>query len=469
MNEKIFREYDIRGVAGSDLTEKFAVSLGKAFGSYLGRVNPEAKCITIGRDARISSEELAGGVIKGVVSSGIDVIDVGLCPTPLQYFSLFHLDVDGGIMVTGSHNPPQYNGFKLSVGKETIFGDSIQRLKDILMNQEWSECQHKGGIKEYDIISAYKEFIVSRFSYLSDKKYRRLKIVADAGNGTAGLVVPELLDAAGCEVMPLYCEPDGRFPNHHPDPTVIEYIEDLIKTTKSWGADLGVGYDGDADRIGVVDATGDIIWGDQIMIVLSRDILKRIPGAVIVGDVKCSQVMFDDIERHGGRPIMWKTGHSLVKDKMKKEGAVLAGEFSGHIFISDGYLGYDDAVYTTMRIIEIMKTRGLGMSELLSDIPRMHNTPEIRIECPEDKKKSVVQRVVKRFQELMASGNGQVSIKGLHDIDGIRVVFERGWGLVRASNTQPVVVMRVEAEDEKSLNSYKALLDKELKDAMEVR
>ncbi len=469
MNDKIFREYDIRGVAGRDLTEKFAVSLGKAFGSYLGRVNPEAKCITIGRDARLSSGELAGGIIEGVVSSGIDVIDVGLCPTPLQYFSLFHLDVDGGIMVTGSHNPPQYNGFKLSVGKETIFGDSIQGLKDILLKQEWSECQHKGSIKKYDIISAYKEFIVSRFSYLSDKKYRRLKIVADAGNGTAGLVVPELLDAAGCEVMPLYCEPDGRFPNHHPDPTVVEYIEDLIKITKSWGADLGVGYDGDADRIGVVDATGKIIWGDQIMIVLSRDILKRVPGAVIVGDVKCSQVMFDDIERHGGRPIMWKTGHSLVKDKMKKEGAVLAGEFSGHIFISDGYFGYDDAVYTTMRIIEIMKLRGLSINELLSDIPRMYNTPEIRIECPEERKKSVVQRVVKRFQEQMASGNGQVSIKGLHDIDGVRVVFERGWGLVRASNTQPVVVMRVEAEDEESLNIYKALLDKELKDAMEVR
>ncbi|GBE37057.1 phosphomannomutase/phosphoglucomutase [bacterium BMS3Bbin07] len=469
MNEKIFREYDIRGIAGEDLTEELAFSLGMAYGSYLQRLNPEAKCITVGRDARISSEELAGGIIEGVICSGIDVIDVGLCPTPLQYFSIFHLDVDGGVMVTGSHNPPQYNGFKLSVGKETIFGDSIQRLRDILLKKEWSECQHKGSIREYDVISAYKEFIISRFSYLSDKKYRRLKIVVDAGNGTAGLVVPELLDAAGCDVMPLYCEPDGRFPNHHPDPTVIEYIEDLIKTTKTWGADLGVGYDGDADRIGVVDATGDIIWGDQIMIVLSRDILKRVPGAVIVGDVKCSQVMFDDIERHGGRPIMWKTGHSLVKDKMKKEGAVLAGEFSGHIFISDGYFGYDDAVYTTMRIIEIMKTRGLGINELLSDIPRMYNTPEIRIECPEDKKKSVVQRVVKRFQEQMASANGQIPIKGLNDIDGVRVAFDKGWGLVRASNTQPVVVMRVEAEDEESLSSYKALLDKELKDAMEVR
>ncbi|HEC96710.1 MAG TPA: phosphomannomutase/phosphoglucomutase [Nitrospirae bacterium] len=469
MNEKIFREYDIRGVAGRDLTVELAFSLGRAFGSYLRRLNPKAKCITVGRDARISSGELAGGMIEGVISSCIDVVDVGLCPTPLQYFSLFHLDTDGGVMVTGSHNPPQYNGFKLSVGKETIFGDSIQRLKDILLNKEWSECQHKGSITKYDIISAYKEFIISRFSYLSDGKYRRLKIVADAGNGTAGLVVPELLDAIGCDVMPLYCEPDGRFPNHHPDPTVVEYIEDLIKTTKTWGADLGVGYDGDADRIGVVDATGDIIWGDQIMIVLSRDILKRVPGAVIVGDVKCSQVMFDDIERHGGRPIMWKTGHSLVKDKMKKEGAVLAGEFSGHIFISDGYFGYDDAVYTTMRIIEIMKTRGMSMKELLSDVPRMHYTPEIRIECPEERKKSVVQRVVKRFQEQMASGNGQIPIKHLHDIDGVRVVFDRGWGLVRASNTQPVVVMRVEAEDEESLKDYKALLDKELKDAMEVR
>jgi len=467
MNEKIFREYDIRGIAGRELTEDFAFSLGRAFGSYLRKVKPGARCITVGRDARTSSGELAGGMIDGVRSSGLDVIDVGLCPTPLQYFSIFHLDADGGVMVTGSHNPPQYNGFKLSVGKEAIYGDSIQRLKETLLKREWLESQTRGGLKEYDIISAYKEFVVSRFSYLSDGKYRRLKIVADAGNGTAGLVVPALLDAAGCDVMPLYCEPDGRFPNHHPDPTVIEYIEDLIRATREWEADLGVGYDGDADRIGVVDSTGDIIWGDQIMILLSRDILKRVPGAVIVGDVKCSQVMFDDIERHGGRPIMWKTGHSLVKDKMKKEGAVLAGEFSGHIFISDGYLGYDDAVYTTMRIIEIMKLSGMGISELLSDIPQMHYTPEIRIDCPEDRKISVVQRVVRRFQEQMASGYGQVPIKEIHDIDGVRVVFEKGWGLVRASNTQPVVVMRVEAEDEASLKSYKALLDDELKYAME--
>ncbi len=467
MNEKIFREYDIRGIAGSELTGDFAYLLGRAFGTYLRSVNPAAERITVGRDARLSSGELARGLIRGVVCTGIDVVDVGLCPTPLQYFSIFHLDADGGIMVTGSHNPPEYNGFKLSIGKETIYGDSIQRLREILFNRQWAGARREGAVSGYDITAAYKEFILSRFSYLSGEGYRRLKVVVDAGNGTAGLVVPELLSAAGCDVVPLFCEPDGRFPNHHPDPTVVEYIGDLIDTTRAQGADIGVGYDGDADRIGVVDHEGEIVWGDRIMILLSRDILGRVPGGVVVGDVKCSQVMFDDIERHGGRPIMWKTGHSLVKDKMKREGAVLAGEFSGHIFISDGYFGYDDAVYTTMRIVEIMKLRGRGIRELLSDVPRMHCTPEIRIDCPEESKREVVQRVVGRFQDLMASGCNGVPIKGLHDIDGVRVVFDRGWGLVRASNTQPVVVMRVEAEDEESLGRYKALLDRELKDAME--
>ncbi|NOZ24817.1 MAG: phosphomannomutase/phosphoglucomutase [Nitrospirae bacterium] len=466
MNEKIFREYDIRGIAGEELTAEFASELGRAFASYLLEINPGARCITVGRDARLSSGELARGLISGVSGSGIDVVDVGLCPTPLQYFSIFHLDADGGIMVTGSHNPPEYNGFKLSVGKETIHGDAIQRLKEILLGQERSTSRNSGTVREHDIVASYKKFIIDRFSYLSEGRYRRLRVVVDAGNGTAGLVVPELLEAAGCDVVPLYCEPDGRFPNHHPDPTVVEYIGDLIETTRTQGADLGVGYDGDADRIGVVDPRGEIVWGDQIMILLSRDILSRVPGGVVVGDVKCSQVMFDDIERHGGRPIMWKTGHSLVKDKMKKEGAVLAGEFSGHIFISDGYFGYDDAVYTTMRIVEIMKTRGRGIDELLSDIPRMHYTPEIRIDCPEEMKRAVVQRVVGRFQGMMASGGSEVPIRDLHDIDGVRVVFDRGWGLVRASNTQPVVVMRVEAEDEESLGRYRALLDRELQNAM---
>ena len=468
MNEKIFREYDIRGVVGRDLDEDFAFSLGRAFGSLLKRVNGNAKQASVGRDGRLSSEALAAKIIKGILSTGINVYDIGLCPTPLQYFSIHHLNLDGGVMVTGSHNPPEYNGFKLSIGKETIFGDEIQKLKEIIQKGEWVEDQGTGHVEQYDILTKYKDFMVSRFSYLSGKDYRRLKVVVDAGNGTGGIVAPVLLEAMGCEVIPLYCEPDGRFPNHHPDPTVVEYIKELIKVTKEEKADIGVGYDGDADRIGIVDNAGKIVWGDQIMIILSRDIVKRRPGAVIIGDVKCSQLMFDDIERHGGRPIMWKTGHSLVKDKMKKEGALLAGEFSGHIFIADDYFGFDDALYTTFRLIEIMKISKLGIDELLSDIPRMVSTPEIRINCKDDIKRAVVERLVRQFKEYTLSGNSPYSIKGLYDIDGVRVVFEKGWGLVRSSNTQPVIVMRFEAEDKDSLENYRRFMENELIKAQEL-
>ena len=468
INEGIFREYDIRGIVGKDIDRETAVYIGKALGTLVRRSNAGAKYLSVGRDVRNSSEELASGVIDGITATGLDVYDIGVCPTPLQYFSIFHLDLDGGIMITGSHNPPEYNGFKLSVGKETIYGSDIQKLKEIIKEQAEVKAEVKGKAEKYDIITAYKDYILKTFSYLSDPKFKRLKVVVDAGNGTGGLVAPEILNNIGCDVIPLYCEPDGNFPNHHPDPTVIEYIQDLISETKKAGADFGVGYDGDSDRIGVVNNNGDIIWGDQLMVLLSRDILKRNPGAKVIGDVKCSQLMFDDIRENGGTPIMWKTGHSLVKDKMKKEGALLAGEFSGHIFIADNYFGYDDAIYTTLRIVEIIKNTGLGISELLSGIPKLYYTPEIRIDCPEDLKKEVVKKVTKRLQEYLKNGNGPLKIKNLIDIDGIRAVFEKGWGLIRTSNTQPIVVMRVEAENEESLNEYKTFLEKEFKCSMEV-
>jgi phosphomannomutase/phosphoglucomutase len=466
-NDNIFREYDIRGVVGTDLDEDFAFSLGKAFGTLIKRVKKYGSRVSVGRDGRMSSEILAEDITKGIISTGVDVYDIGLCPTPLQYFSIHHLNLDGGIMVTGSHNPPEYNGFKLSIGKETIFGDEIQNIKEIIKKKVWTENPDTGRVEHYDILGAYKDIMVNRFSYLSDKGYRKLKLVVDAGNGTGGIVAPAILEAMGCEVIPLYCESDGRFPNHHPDPTVVENLRDLIKVTKKEGADIGVGYDGDADRIGIIDSFGDIVWGDQIMVILARDILRKRPGAIIIGDVKCSQTMFDDIERHGGIPVMWKTGHSLVKDKMRKEGALLAGEFSGHIFISDDYFGFDDAIYTTFRLVEIMKTTALGINELLSDIPRMCSTPEIRIDCPEDQKKEAVKTVMRRCKEYNISGNSPFPIKKIYDIDGVRVVFEKGWGLIRSSNTQPVVVMRFEAEDEKSLNEYRNFLERELKEAME--
>lgn len=466
--DSIFREYDIRGVAGKELTDEFAFLLGKAFGAYLKTKNQTATAVSVGRDTRLSSESLSANLINGILSSGLDVYDIGLCPTPLQYFSIHHLGLDGGIMVTGSHNPPEYNGFKVSIGRETIFGEEIRKLKDIMQENKRTGSPEKGRLESYDILTAYKDAMISRFSYLSGKEYGKIKVVVDAGNGTGGVVAPQILEAMGCEVVPLFCEPDGMFPNHHPDPTVVEYIKDLIRVTLEEKADIGVGYDGDADRIGLIDSAGNIVWGDQMMIILSRDILRKNQGAVIIGDVKCSQVMFDDIKKHGGKPVMWKTGHSLVKDKMKKEGALLAGEFSGHIFFADDYFGFDDALYTTFRLIEIMKTTGLGIHELLSDIPVMHFTPEMRIECPDNKKKEAVEGLLSRFRDYKNSGAGPLPVKDIHDIDGLKVVFEKGWGLVRMSNTQPVVVMRFEAEDEQSLEQYRNFIEKEFKRIMEI-
>lgn len=458
----IFRKYDIRGIVGESLDKDIAYNIGKSFGSLLLNMNPNAQKVSIGRDVRLSSEELASALIDGIISTGLDVYDIGICPTPLQYFSIYHLNLDGGIMVTGSHNPPEYNGFKLSIGKDTIHGETIQTLKEIIQKDAWANAGKRAVINKYDIIKAYKEYMLNEFSYLARGGYKKLKIVVDAGNGTAGIIAPELFRQIGCEVIPLYCEPDGRFPNHHPDPTVVEYIQDLIKTTKEVDADFGVGYDGDADRIGVIDRDGNTIWGDQLIIILCRDILKQHKGARVVGDVKCSQAMFDDIKRNGGVPVMWNTGHSLIKKKMRDEKALLAGEFSGHIFIADRYFGYDDAIYATLRLIEIIKKTGKDINDLLTGVPRMFYTPEIRIECADEIKHTVVQKVVEKFKGYKENGNSLHKIIEINTIDGIRVVFEKGWGLVRVSNTQPVIVMRFEAEDEAHLNIYRTFMEQEL-------
>jgi phosphomannomutase/phosphoglucomutase len=467
LNEKIFREYDIRGIVGKDLDPDVAVSIGKGFGSYIIANDPSARSVSVGRDVRLSSKELSDSLIEGIIASGLDVYDIGECPTPLQYFSLHQLDVSGGIMVTGSHNPPEYNGFKISIGKGTIFGRDIQKLRKFIVEQKFIKSDEKGNLFYIDILKKYKEYMLREFSYLRDKIYKKIRIVIDAGNGTAGLIVPEILELMGCEVTKLYCDPDGTFPNHHPDPTVVENIQDLIGLTKESNADLGVGYDGDSDRIGIVNNNGDIIWGDQLMIILSRAVLKENPGAKIIGDVKCSQNMFRDIKKNGGVPIMWKTGHSLIKDKMKTENALMAGEFSGHIFIGDRYYGYDDAIYTTLRLIEIMKVSGKGIDELLSDIPWMHFTPEIRIECPDDVKKDVVEKITNKLKKKKNGSGLPFKILGINDIDGVRIEFENGWGLIRTSNTQPVIVMRVEATDEKRLVDYRSFLEAELNEARE--
>jgi len=465
LSDRIFREYDIRGIVGRDMNRDTAVCLGRAFGSLVRTKNPTARYLSVGRDVRLSSESLASGIIEGLLSTGMGVYDVGVCPTPAQYFSLFHLGLDGGVMVTGSHNPPEYNGFKLSIGKDTIHGRDVQTLKEIIEEKAWFTSPKEGPLVSYDISAFYIEYLLKEFAYLKGGIFKRLKVVVDAGNGTAGLIVPRVLKEIGCEVIPLYCEPDGNFPNHHPDPTVVEYIEDLRVATRSTHADVGIGYDGDADRIGVVNKDGDIIWGDQLMIVLSREVLKGNPGAKVIGDVKCSEVMFDDVRKHGGIPIMWKTGHSLIKQKMRDEGALIAGEFSGHIFMGDRYFGYDDAIYTTLRLIEIMKSTGRDVGELLSDVPRMYSTPEIRIECHEDRKRETVGRIVAKFWKYRNNGGSPYRIKDLSTIDGVRVLFERGWGLVRSSNTQPVIVVRAEARDEDTLDNYRHFIEAELREA----
>jgi phosphomannomutase/phosphoglucomutase len=466
INEKVFREYDIRGIAGKDLDPEVARSIGMSFGSYIKMNYPSAKSVSIGRDVRLSSKALADSVIEGIISTGIDVYDIGECPTPLQYFSLYQLDVSGGIMVTGSHNPPEYNGFKISKGKSTIFGDDIQKLRTMIIEKKFIVSQKKGKLFNFDILRKYKEYMLDEFSYLKDKKYKHIKVVVDAGNGTSGLIVPEILEEIGCEVIPLYCEPDGTFPHHHPDPTVLENIKDLIQSTKESQADFGVGYDGDSDRLGIVNNIGDIIWGDQLMIILSRAVLKNNPGAKIIGDVKCSQNMFNDIMKNGGIPIMWKTGHSLIKEKMREEHALIAGEFSGHIFIADRYYGYDDAIYATLRLIEILKLSGKSLYELLSDIPKMYFTPEIRIECPDEDKKTVVERISKNIRLYKSRSDLPFRILSLNNIDGVRVEFENGWGLIRYSNTQPVIVMRVEATYENELTDYRSFLESEFKEVM---
>lgn len=464
MNTEIFREYDIRGVVGKDLDRNLAVSLGMAIASFIKKRDEKARCLSVGGDVRHSSAELASGLIEGIISTGMDVYDIGGCPTPLQYFSLFHLGLDGGVMVTGSHNPPEYNGFKVSRGKDTIHGNDIQEIKEIILKHEWFNSDKLGNVKSYDIVDSYKAYMLKEFQHLDDARFKKIKVAVDAGNGTAGIVVVDILKKIGCEVFPIYCEPNGDFPNHHPDPTVVENLQDLIAETRKNKADIGVGYDGDADRIGVIDRHGNIIWGDQLMIILSRALLKHNKGAKIIGDVKCSQIMFDDIKKQGGAPIMWKTGHSLIKQKMRDEGALMAGEFSGHIFIKDRYYGYDDAIYTTLRLIEIMKKTGMDVAGLLADIPKMFYTPEIRIDCPEDKKRTAVKKLAAK---LMKGENCPYAVRDVNMTDGIRVVFEKGWGLVRASNTQPVVVMRAEAENGEYLNRYKTFLEKELNEAMD--
>jgi len=440
MNSEMFREYDIRGIAGKDMTEDDVVLIGKGVGTFL--VGHGCSKLTVGRDCRVSSDRYSEKLIEGLMSTGCDVVDVGICPTPVFYFSIQHLGKEGGVMVTASHNPGEYNGFKLCERLDSIHGEEIQKIFDII--QKGSFAQGKGSLSAADVVTPYKEFVEKNITIT-----RPIKVGVDAGNGTAGVVAVPILKNLGCEVYDLYCDMDGTFPNHPADPTVLKNMQDLTALVKEKELGIGIGYDGDGDRIGVVDEKGNIIFGDKLMIIFSREILSRKPGSIIISEVKCSKTMYDDIEKNGGRPIMWKTGHSLIKKKMKEEKAELAGEMSGHMFFADRYFGFDDAIYASCRLLEILSKTGKTISELLSDVPETYSTPEIRVDCPDDKKFSVVEKVTEHFRNT----------HNVIDIDGVRVLFEDGWGLVRASNTQPVLVLRFEALSESRLKEIRNLIE----------
>jgi phosphomannomutase/phosphoglucomutase len=448
-NPNVFREYDIRGIVDRDLTEDFVHFLGRGCGTYFAE--HEVKTIALGRDCRLSSPSFRNVFLEGITETGCNVIDVGVVPTPLLYFALFNLNVEGGIQITGSHNPPDNNGFKVCLGTSTIYGEEIQKIRHIM--ESGKIVKGKGNIEKGDLTSSYKEYILN---HLSPGNVKR-RVVVDAGNGTGGVIAVPLYREMGFEVIPLFCEPDGHFPNHHPDPTVPENMQSLIERVALERADLGIAFDGDVDRIGVVDDAGNIIWGDQLMIIFSRAILKESPGATFIAEVKCSQTLFDDIAKNGGNPIMWKAGHSLIKAKMKEERALLAGEMSGHMFFADRYLGYDDAIYAGARLLEILSHNRESLSARLSDIPEMVNTPEIRMECPEDKKFRVVKQLVDEFKREYR----------VIDIDGARVLFPDGWGLVRASNTQAILVLRFEASSRESLRSIQDLVMEKLNALLE--
>ncbi len=448
MNADIFREYDIRGRFPDDLNNETAYELGRAFGTYYRLKG--AHRISVGHDCRLSYPVLKDALIKGLLETGMEVTYIGMVPTPLSYFSIHELRLDGGVMITGSHNPPEYNGFKICLGKATIYGEEIQEIRKI---QESGDFQNgKGTLAEADVIKPYLDYLAKNIRPGNIKR----RVIVDAGNGVGGLVAPDAYRAMGLEVEDLFCEPDGSFPNHHPDPTIPENLVRLKELVDEKEADLGIAFDGDADRIGVVDKEGNIIWGDQLMIIFSRDILSRNPGATIIGEVKCSQVLYDDIKKQGGTPIMWKAGHSLIKSKMKETGALFAGEMSGHLFFSDRYFGFDDAIYAGARLLEILTTEEKSVRDLLSGIPKMVNTPEIRMDCPDDKKFNVVKKLVEEFKKEY----------DVIDVDGARVIFDGGWGLIRSSNTQPVLVLRFEATDEKRLEEIRSIFMEKLEKAL---
>ena len=442
INPQIFREYDIRGIVGTDLTPESVTSIGKAIGTYIRRGN--GKKMILGRDVRSSSVEFCNILSKALNSTGCNVIDIGMVPTPVLYFALHHFNADGGVMITGSHNPPEFNGFKISQGFHSLYGEKVQELKGLIEVNDFEVGT--GTIKQQPVLAEYMEKICSILEIP-----RKIKVVVDGGNGCFGIVGPDLLKKLGQTPIELFSEPDGTFPNHHPDPTVSEHLTDLIEKVRLENAELGIGFDGDADRIGVVDEKGNILWGDQLLTIFARDILSRNPGATIVGEVKCSQNLYKDIKKHGGVPVMSAAGHSLIKNKMRETGALLAGEMSGHICFADNYYGFDDAIFAACRVLQIVAQSNKKVSEMLADLPKTAYTPEIRIDCPDDQKFKIVRELTEIFREKYE----------VIDIDGVRVNFDDGWALIRASNTQPVLVFRLEAVTKERLKELVGVIKKQ--------
>jgi len=445
LNSSILREYDIRGIVGETFSETVVENLGRAFGTRIKRAG--GRSVAVGYDGRLSSPGLADAAIKGLSACGLKVYQTGRGPTPMLYYATYALEADAGLMITGSHNPPDYNGIKMMMSGLSFFGQDIQDLGRIVEAQDFESGE--GSVEEHIMLEAYVERVLADF-----KPGRDLNIAWDAGNGVAGEAMTMICDQLPGEHSLLYADIDGTFPNHHPDPTVESNLEDLKLVVESEGCDLGIAFDGDGDRIGVVDSQGRVLWGDQLMVIWAKEILSRNPNATIIADVKASQVLFDEVSRMGGQPVMWKTGHSLIKSKMKELSSPFAGEMSGHIFFKDGYYGFDDALYAAIRLISILSQTEESLDSMFDAMPKMLNTPEIRFDCPEERKFDVVEEVKARL----------VGVDGIQviDVDGVRVVNADGWWLLRASNTQPVLVARCEANDEAGLARLKATLVEQL-------
>ncbi len=441
--EHIFRQYDIRGLVANELTPEVAEGVGRAYATMARQQLGRPARVAVGQDNRPSSPALADGLIRGLNGSGADALDIGTVPTPTLYWAEKTLPADGGIQITGSHNPPEWNGIKMTLQGMSVYGDRIQELKHVIAGRDFGEGA--GAREGVDVLDRYIADVARRFD-LS----RPVKVVLDCGNGVGSLVGVELLETLGVEVIPLYCESDGTFPNHHPDPTVDENLVDLIDTVRREGAELGIGFDGDADRIGAVDEHGQIVRGDLLLLLFGLDMLRtRGPGQKLVFDVKCSQVVSGEFEKAGGEAIMWKTGHSLIKEKMRETSAALGGELSGHICIADNYLGFDDAPYAACRLVDLIARSGRTLSEMVSDFPVYVSTPELRIEVTEETKFAIIEAARDHFKET----------RDVIDVDGARVQFNGGWGLLRASNTQPIIVARYEAETEEQLSAIRSEME----------